>query len=108
MLAGNAAGTTGDIDAAGFSTSGTRCKVVPVGREVVVTVVTDTCAVETAGGTSAIGGAVDDGAGLGAAGLSPCNSNFLSSSDVIRPRIRVKVCFFSVAEESASLRWRCV
>jgi len=42
VLAGGAAAVTGDAVTAALSTPGTRCKVVPVGREDVVTVDTDT------------------------------------------------------------------
>ena len=42
VLAGGAAAATGGAVRAALSTPGTRCKVVPVGREVVVTVVIDT------------------------------------------------------------------
>lgn len=41
-VAGGAVAATGSAVTAALSTPGTRCKVVPVGREVVVTVVTDT------------------------------------------------------------------
>ena len=41
-LAGGAKAATGGVVTAALSTPGTRCKVVPVGREVVVRVVTDT------------------------------------------------------------------
>ena len=42
VLAGGAAAATGSAVTVALSKPGTRCKVVPVGREVVVTVVTDT------------------------------------------------------------------
>ena len=42
VLAGGAAAATGSAVTAASSTPGTRCRVVPVGREVVLTVVTDT------------------------------------------------------------------
>lgn len=55
-------------------------------------------------GTSVICGGCDGGVdSLATAGLSPCNSNFLSSSVAIKVRISAAVCFFSLGEETASL-----
>ena len=81
---------------------GTRCKVTPV----VATDVTEAGAVPTVGGTAVICGELDDASGCcPVAGLSPCNSNFFSSRDAMKPRMRARVCFFSAAEETDSLRW---
>jgi hypothetical protein len=92
-----------------FSTLETRCNVAPAGRGMVLVVVTDTLDVVTADGTKVIGGGVEEASGLwGGAGLSPCNSSFFSSSDVIKFRMKASVCFFSAADEIESLTWRCV
>lgn len=69
----------------------------------------ETWAGDTVGGTNVICGMFGDWAATsGTAGLNPCNSSFLSSSDAMRFRIRARVCFFSPEEAIESLRCRCV